>query len=376
MILGIDCSRYDLEKPTGVEIYTDRIVEGVLKKADGLGYDEVRLYTKNADQVEKLLFLAEEYKQGTVKVKLIDHKWLWTLLWLTWGEVFRNKVDALFVPSHILPLVIPNKTIWTVHGIEAVSFPKAYSWFQRNHQQFALNFAKKKGVKIIAVSKAVRNDLVKKANFEKDSIEVVYNGYDSQVPSVKTQVSKEERKHLVEGDFILNVGRLEERKNQLRLVKAFKSIVAEKENKKLKLVLVGPDGNGADEIREYVEKSEWRESIYLTGYQEREMVQDLMKRAKVFAFPSLAEGFGIPILEAFESELPVLTSKGSATEEVAGKAAVLCDPLLVESIEEGLRLLLSSRKLRKEKIEAGKLRVDDFSWAKCVDETLKLLKID
>src|SRR3990172_10837878 len=98
MILGIDCSRFVLPQPTGVEIYTDRVVEGIVSRADHLGYDEVRLYAKAAAEVEKLLDLIEEYGQKNVKVKLIDHQRFWTALWLSW-EILWNRPDVLFVPS-------------------------------------------------------------------------------------------------------------------------------------------------------------------------------------------------------------------------------------------------------------------------------------
>jgi len=372
MILGIDCSRFDLEKPTGVEVYTDRVVEGIIKQADSLGFEEVRLYAKTAEQVEKLLFLTEKWKQGTVQVKLINWPYLWTLGGLSW-ELLRRKVDVLFVPSHTIPLVVPKQVLWTVHGIEAVTFPQAYSVWQKYYHLFALWWAKRKQVKMIAVSKAVKKDLLDKAAVNGDLLDVIYNGYDD-VSQIKDQKPKEKRKHLVEGDFILNVGRLEERKNQLRLIQAFEKIVVDAEYKKLKLVLVGPDGFGAEKIKEYVEKSEWREGIYLTGYQDREMVQDLMRRAKLFAFPSLAEGFGIPILEAFSLELPVMTSKGTAAEEIAGGAAVLCDPLDVDDISEKIKELLKSRKLRKEKIELGISQLEKFGWDKCVEALVQVLK--
>lgn len=371
MILGIDCSRYAAEKPTGVELYTNHLVEGIILQADTLGYDEIRLYVKNAQQLEKLLYLIETSAQKTLQVKLIERPYLWTLLWLSL-EMLRRPVDVLFVPSHTLPLVVPGRSILTVHGVEALLFPQAYSLQQRWYQQFSLWWAKKKGAQLIAVSEAVKKDLVRIFQISEEMVKVVWNGVEK-VQSSKFKVQSE-KTFSIEGKYVLNVGRLEERKNQLRLIEAFEQIAAEFPN--LQLVLVGGDGYGAEKIHARVDASPAKERIQLTGYLGRDVVQQLMERAELFVYPSLAEGFGIPILEAFAAGVPVLTSQGSATEEVGGGAVVLCDPLSVESIASALRQLLSDETLCKQKIREGKKRLDLFSWDRCIDETMKILKKD
>lgn len=371
MILGIDCSRYAAEKPTGVELYTNHIVEGVLAQADVLGYDEVRLYVKNAQQLEKLLYLIEQSGQKSPQVRLIERPFLWTLLWLSW-EMLRRPIDRLFVPSHTLPLIVPPQSVLTVHGVEALLFPQAYSLQQRWYQEFSLWWAKKKGAELVAVSEAVKKDLVRIFQIPEDEIAVVWNG----IEKMKNEKLKMQNQGTtqIEGKYLLHVGRLEERKNQLRLIEAFELIA--KEYPKLQLVLVGGDGYGAEKIHARVEQSAIKDRFQLTGYLGRDVIQGLMEKAELFVYPSLAEGFGIPILEAFAAGVPVLTSRGSATEEVGGNAVLLCDALSVESIANGLKQLLDDEALRKQKIREGKKRLDLFSWDRCVDETMKILKKD
>jgi len=371
MVLGIDCSRYAAEKPTGVETYTDRVVDGFIDRADQLGYQEIRLYVRSAPQVEQLLYKIEKSGQKTLKVVLIEKKRLWTLVWLSW-EMIRNQIDVLFVPSHTLPFMLPRRSVMTVHGLEALLFPKAYSIVQNLYQRFSLFWAGVQGTKLIAVSESVKKDLVKYFQLPEDRIQVVYNGFD-RGPEKGTKVSDgTEVKPMIDGDYVLSVARLEERKNQLRLISAFESLAAE--FPALKLVLVGPDGMGSKAIREAAEKSPVKDRITIPGYQHRETVQGLIEHAQIFAYPSLAEGFGIPVLEAFDASTPVLTSKGSAMEEIGGDGAVYVDALSVESIASGLKSLLMDKALVKKNVQEGKKRVEFFFWGKCVEETVGIVK--
>lgn len=366
MILGIDCSRYAAEQPTGVEVYTDRLVEGLLEQLPNLGYEQVRLYVRTPFQLEKLLRLTEEAQLKNVEVVLIERQKFWTLIGLSW-QLLWHPVKVLFVPSHTLPSFTPRKSLLTVHGLESYHFPEAYSWFQRFLQSRNLAYARRKGTRLMAVSKAVRDDLLAFAGIPSDQVEVVWNGFDK--PQMK---ALPDVKDVVKGEYLLSVGRLEERKNQRRLVQAF-DIVAE-QHPKLSLVLVGPEGQGVEEVRAQVEASPYRDRIVLAGYQERPMVQALMQKAKILCYPSLAEGFGIPILEGFAAGVPVLTSKGSACEEVAGEAAVLVDPLVVASIVKGLEKALNDESFRKELVKRGKAWMQSFSWDRCVKETADILK--
>lgn len=361
------------EKPTGVEVYTDRLLDRLIPQADTLGYEEVRLYVKTVKQLEKCLFLIEESKLNNVQVRLIDHGRLWTLLWLSWEMIWRP-VGKLFVPSHAMPLFFSKGSVLTVHGVEALRFPQAYSWFQRWYQSWMLKRAVRKGTEFIAVSEAVKGDVVEILGVKEKGVRVVWNGVDREGNSkfnsaasarVKIQNLK------ISGDYVLSVGRLEERKNQLRLVEAFE--VIGEEFHELKLVLVGGDGVNADLVKSKIQNSKFKNRIQVMGHQEREVVQVLMEKAAVFAYPSLAEGFGIPILEAFLARCPVLTSIGSACEEIGGGAAVYCDPMSVDSIAEGLKKLLMDKQLRDQKVRDGKKRVDLFSWDRCVEETVKVL---
>jgi len=164
--------------------------------------------------------------------------------------------------------------------------------------------------------------------------------------------------------MILFVGALQRRKNIIRLVEAFEGTAPG-----WKLVLAGSLGFGAEEILARIQRSPRKPDIQTPGYIPDTALEELFQRASVFAFPSLDEGFGMPVLDAMASGVPVLTSNASALQEVSGDAALLVDPLDVASIADGLRRLTGDRSLRDELIRKGFERSKEFTWEKSVEQT-------
>ena len=399
MLVGVDASRYGQEKATGVELYTNKVIDGLLKR---VGDSDVvwRLYVAHEWQVEKL----HGFLSNKVEIRLIKRKRLWTQVGLA-KEMKKDPPDLLFVPSHVLPRICPKKSVVVVHGLEALSFPKAYSGFVRKYQKMTTKYAVKKTSKLIAVSKAVKGDLMNYFDCPEEKIEVVYEGAQERrerrereeregkvILSVGRVEERREREGKVilsvgrveerrerrereerEGKVILSVGRVEERKNQLRLLKAFKLFF--EGNPNWKLVFVGPDGYGAEKVHAFLKKqsAEFQKAVELKGFQGHEEVMRLLAGASVFAYPSLAEGFGLPILEAMSVGTPVLTSRGTACAEIGGEAVLQVDPLSVDDILRGLREITGSDQLRSGLVEKGHKRVKEFSWDKCVDQIYRIL---
>ncbi|MGA7414032.1 MAG: glycosyltransferase family 1 protein, partial [Bryobacteraceae bacterium] len=167
---------------------------------------------------------------------------------------------------------------------------------------------------------------------------------------------------------ILTVGALQKRKNTQRLVEAFESVSTE-----WKLVLAGPPGGyGAAEILDRIARSPARERIDVTGYLSSEQLRSLYQRAAVFAFPSLDEGFGIPVLEAMAFGVPVLTSNRSALPEIAGNSALLVDPLSADEIAEGLNRLVQDKDLQADLSKRGRIRAAEFPWTRAVHQTYQV----
>ncbi|HLG99159.1 MAG TPA: glycosyltransferase family 1 protein [Bryobacteraceae bacterium] len=169
--------------------------------------------------------------------------------------------------------------------------------------------------------------------------------------------------------MILFVGALQRRKNVARLVDAFERIAPG-----WKLVLAGSFGFGSDEILRRIQDSPCRDDIQTPGYVSSAQLDELYRRASIFAFPSLDEGFGMPVLDAMAHGIPTLVSNVSALPEVSGGAALLVDPTDTNSIAAGLAQLIGDPALRDTLIEKGFARALEFSWEKAVEKTWNVYK--
>ena len=211
---------------------------------------------------------------------------------------------------------------------------------------------------IFCVSEATKNDLLQKfPKTDPSKITVIYEGptVSSKPPNLQTS------KPLP--PFILSLGTLCPRKNQLRLIQAFNALPRSLRDR-TRLILAGGRGWQDGEIVELAKNSpnvEWR------GYVPAQELDALIAHATALAFPSFKEGFGLPVLDAMALGVPVLTSNVSSMSEVAGDAALLVDPHSVEDIEKGLQRLLLDEDLRASLIAKGKERAKLFSWERTVD---------
>jgi glycosyltransferase involved in cell wall biosynthesis len=209
---------------------------------------------------------------------------------------------------------------------------------------------------IIAVSEFTADQVMNVLGVERSRLRVIHHGVNR--PSSPPPPDAERQ------NLILHVGAIQHRKNIVRLIEAFEQTPPE-----WKLVLVGSHGFGVAEILARIEQSPRRSSIELAGYVDAERLERYYAEARVFAFPSLDEGFGMPILDAMARGVPVLTSNRSATREVAGSAALLIDPLRSESVTSGLLRIVNNPALRRQLHESGLAHSAGFSWETAATQT-------
>lgn len=272
-----------------------------------------------------------------------------------------NAVRKLLPPSadlfhgmnQRLPHVPLRRPVATFHDLFVLTGAYSTPEFRARFAAQARDAARRAAA-IITVSEFTKGQVVALLGVEAARARVVHHGVrtlprTAEAPREKT---------------ILNVGAIQARKNIARLVGAFEALGPE-----WKLVLAGSDGFGAAAIHQRIAASPARERILTPGYVPPHELGALYGRASVFAFPSLDEGFGMPVLEAMAAGTPVLTSNRSALPEVAGDAALLVDPLDPESIAAGLRELTGNEDLRAELARKGKARAELFTWEKAVRET-------
>jgi glycosyltransferase involved in cell wall biosynthesis len=248
-----------------------------------------------------------------------------------------------------------KRTVSTFHDLFVMTGDYSSPEFRARFTAQARDAASRSDL-IIAVSQFTASQVEQLLNVERSRIRVIHHG-------VPTQSEHESaiRKHM-DIPLVLAVGAIQRRKNIARLVKAFEGLPSE-----WRLALAGaPDGYGAAEELQAVEESPARSRIEVLGYVSAAQLDSLYNRASIFAFPSLDEGFGMPILEAMAHGVPVMTSNCSAMPEVAGDAALLVDP---NDIADALLRLATDQTLRENLIRRGKERIKQFTWDSAVART-------
>ena len=229
---------------------------------------------------------------------------------------------------------------------------------------------------VIAVSEATKRDLVELFGLPPQRITVVYNGVDESFSLCPPQAAAEHRADNSQpARYILHLGTLEPRKNLARLVQAFARVRAHSAgDPPLKLVLAGGKGWSYDAIFTEVERLGLTEDVLFPGYIDDRALADWYRGAAVFVYPSLMEGFGLPVLEAMACGAPVVTSNISSLPEVAGDAALLVDPYNVEALADALLGLLDNDALAAELRARGLKQAARFSWSRTAEQTAAIYR--
>jgi glycosyltransferase involved in cell wall biosynthesis len=359
MTMGIDASRAFQKQKTGIEEYSYQVIKNL---RDYLQNEQVILYLNPAINSKPDFDLPAGWE-----VKYLRSPFFWTQARLSLEMIF-HPVDVLFIPAHTIPLIHPQKTFVTVHGLEYEYCPEAYSFWQRFYMRRVIKNSCRWAKKIIAVSENTKKDLMKLYRIPKEKIDVIYEGYsnDNFKLNLNDKISNYK--------FLLFVGRLEARKNIIGIIRAFE-ILKDKYKILHKLVLAGRFGYGKEKIEGKIKNCKHKDDIIFPGYISDEEKFELLKNADVFLFPTFYEGFGLPILEAQDAGVPVVTSNVSSMPEISGNGAVLVDPNKPLEIAEAVRKLLSDKNFRDDIIEKGHSNEKRFSWESCAKGIAQILTV-
>jgi glycosyltransferase involved in cell wall biosynthesis len=358
MKIGIHTGSAFCSERTGVEEYIYQLIKNIAKLKGQKNYEFI-LYV-NPKTVNFIPVLPENFK-----IKKLNCPFLWTKIRLSF-ELFLHPVDILFLPANFLPLFYPKNTITTIHGLEFEYLPKDYSKKNIYYLRQGTKEAVKKAKKIIAVSENTKKDLLEIYRSRAEKIEVIHHG-------VVHKKNEAEKKRPIEEKYILYIGRLETKKNIKGIIEAFNEFKIAY-NASYKLVLAGKEGDNFSKFKNTIEKSPYKNDIILTGYISQVEKEKFLENADIFLFPSFYEGFGMPILEAQERGIPVITSNTSSMPEVAGeKGALFVDPNNAEDIANAIKKLAEDENLRQDLIEQGEKNAEKYSWEKCATETLEFL---
>jgi glycosyltransferase involved in cell wall biosynthesis len=308
----------------------------------------------------------------------LAERWL-TILWYRANlplpaDWLSGPVDVYHCPDFVLPPLRHARGILTVHDLAFLMRPDCADAHLRAFLEEVVPRSVRRADFIIADSENTRNDLVVLLGVRPTSIAVVPGGVEERFkPVTDAAVLQKARRQLGVGDapFVLAIGVLEPRKNLNRLMDAF-LLLKQREAipKDLKLVLAGGKGWLYDDIFEHHDASPVRDDILLPGFVADEALPAIYSAAAVLAFPSLYEGFGLPILEAMACGTPVVASRASCLPEVAEGAALLVDPTNVEALTAALELALVDTDLRAGLVAKGRQRASEYSWRSAAERLL------
>lgn len=320
---------------------------------------------------------------GNSQIKLIKgNKLLWHFnVMQDWKrETLRHGSglarDLFFAPtSFIVPAFLPKEfaSVITVHDLVAFLHPRMHQAKATIIEKLTLRRALKKTRAVLVPSENTKRDLMQLFDYPAGKIFVTPLGVGREFFAEVNDVARAaevKKKYCLPEEFILTVGGLEPRKNVGGLVDAFHLI--SKKHPNVKLVIVGGKGWKSRKVQEKIEKK--KDQILWIQNCDSEDLPTMYRLAKVFVFPSLYEGFGLPPLEAMASGCPVICSNAASLPDVVGDAALAFSPNDSQRLAEQLQAVLKNPQLRKELIEKGRKRAAQFSWEKTAEKTLEVFK--
>jgi glycosyltransferase involved in cell wall biosynthesis len=282
--------------------------------------------------------------------------------------------DVFISPDAYLSLRTKIPTLLVIHDLNFEHYPEMVPFLARKHYQYFTPKFAKSAKRIATVSNFSKSDIVKQYKINPDKIDVVYNGANEIFQPVVEKVKMKTKKQFAEGkEYFVFIGALNPRKNLVNLFKAF-DIYKTMSKSHFKLLVVGEKMWWNKKIKGTFEKMKFQGDVVFTGRLSPETLKNVIGSAIALTYVSYFEGFGIPIIEAFKMEIPVITSSVTSMPEIAQDAALLVDPFNPNEIAEAMLRIASDEKLCELLIEKGKQRSQQFSWDKTAANLWKSLE--
>jgi glycosyltransferase involved in cell wall biosynthesis len=371
---------------TGTEHYSYELLAGLARRDRGTRYT---LYCNQPPAVLPPL-------GSNFALRRMPFPRLWTHARLS-AELLAHPPDALFVPAHVLPLGAPlrqgMRTVVTIHDLGYLRFPEAHTPAHRLYLRLSTLWSARAATRLIAVSAATRDDLIRLAGVQPAKIAVIHHGLSQRFQPVEDPavIKAAQARYGIKPPYFFYVGTIQPRKNLARLIEAFADLGVGgwgvggggggtpppnpySPTSNPQLVIAGKRGWLTGPIERRAAELGVAARVHFAGYVAGDDLPALLSGSLAFVFPSLYEGFGMPVLEAMACGAPVLTSTTSSLPEVAGAAALLADPTDTASIAAGLARLAADAGLRAELRVRGLVRAAEFTWDRCAEQTLAVIK--
>lgn len=294
--------------------------------------------------------------------------WPYTKYKIQRDFIRQFNLDLWHGPANVAPLFYHGLSVVTIHDLIIYEHPE---WFPGGLPDIfwrtqVVPQSIKKAARVIAVSKFTKRQVQQHFHKPEAEIDVIYEGVTAEGATGSSDIFS---RHKIKKPYLLFLATIEPRKNLVRLIAAYARLL--KKHPGVTLVIAGKKGWKYEEVFAAVQKYQVAKRVVFTGYTSQADKVALYRDALAFVFPSLAEGFGLPVLDAMQAGVPVVTSNNTSLVEVAGKAAVAVNPLSVAEIAAGLDKIISDRGLRQRLIGLGKEQAQKFSWDQAARQTLE-----
>ncbi len=288
------------------------------------------------------------------------------------ADVTRQKSDVFFSPDGFVPLKLKARKVSIIHDVAFHRYPEYFVPRIRNFYKNWMPAYLKHTDHIITVSQFSKNELIAAYKIPPEKISVVYNGVSSGYsPMATDKIQLFRDQHTGGKPYFFYLGAIHPRKNVVTLVRAFEQFKSMNPGDH-QLVIAGRASWDADDVFKSVEQSKWKNDIHMPGFIDRDNTKSWMAAAHALVYPSLYEGFGLPLLEAMASDVPVISSNASSLPEVGGDAALYFNPLDVEQLAHHMSSVSLNEKVREDMIMKGFDQVKKFSWDKAADEVYSI----
>lgn len=280
----------------------------------------------------------------------------------------KEKVDLFFSPEGYIPLNSTIPLVNVIHDLAFEHFPdhvikSELTYYRKYFPQYA-----QQATEVITVSDFSKNDIVEKYKIDPQKVTVIYNGIRSGLEPVSK--SSEDQKG-TSSPYFIYIGTIHPRKNVENLLRAFELFC--KNDQEYELIIVGRIMDKSSEVMNYFRRMFYRKRVKFMGYQEDKKLAQLLSNAQALVYVPLFEGFGLPVIEAFKSGVPVICSNTSSIPEIAGDAALLVDPYSVEDIKVAMSKMVNDQ-TKSSLIRKGIERAKEFSWDTAAEKTWEVIK--
>lgn len=345
------------------------LIEG---KMEGIGYSSWEIYRRFVElnpQHTFIFFFDRPYSdiftsyKNVIPVRLFPparHPFLW-FLWFEMAvpvALKKWKADVFFSHDGFGSLRSKIPVFITIHDLAFLSYPQYIPFLVNQFYRYFTPRYLKKAAHIFTVSQFVKEDIYQKYQVEKSRITVIPNGNRE---TKFSEIKVTDALPYSEIPYFFYYGAIHPRKNLVNAIQAF-NLFRNNQKVRIRFVIAGRLAWNISEILTEREKSPYKEDIHFTGYLSDEWIGRYLKNSIALIYISLHEGFGLPIIEAFAAEVPVITSNIGAMAEIAGKGAYLVDPHRLEDIAKGMKELYENRELRKSLISSAKMELTRFNW--------------